>query len=135
VTASHTSRFDQVERAIDGVVSFSPTPANRWTSYESPNATDWLEIDFGAPKRIGRVELAIYDDRGGVQSPDSYVVETWDGTGWKRPAAEKRSPAKPCGGIMNTVSFSPVEATKLRITFTHRGTSRSGVSEVFAWEE
>jgi hypothetical protein len=134
-TASHTSRFDRVDKAIDGIVSFTPTPANRWTSFESPNATDWLEIDLGAPKRIGRVELAIFDDRGGVQAPTSYAVEVWDGTAWRLPEKETRSPEQPAGGIMNTVSFAPVDAAKVRITFTHRGKSRSGVSEVFVWEK
>lgn len=135
VTASHTSRFDRVERAIDGIVSFSPTPANRWTSYESPNAADWLEIDLGGPRRIGRVELAIYDDRGGVQPPESYVVELWDGTQWRRPDGERRSPERPVGGVMNEVSFPPRKAAKVRITFTHRGKARSGVSEVLVWEK
>jgi hypothetical protein len=135
VTASHTSRFDKVESAIDGVVSFLPNPPNRWTSYESPNATDWLEIDLGTPRRVGRVELAIYDDRGGVQPPEAFLVELWDGTGWKNPNAERRSPNKPVGGIVNTVSFTPVDAAKIRITFTHRGKARSGVSEVFIWGE
>lgn len=135
VTASYTSRFDRVERAIDGVVSLKPTPANRWTSYQSPNAEDWLEIDLGQPKRIGRVELAIFDDRRGVHTPESYIVEVWDGAAWKKPDAEKRSPEKPAGGMINAVFFSPVEASKVRITFTHRGSTRSGVSEVFLWEE
>ena len=135
VTASHTSRFDRVDKAIDGIVSFTPTPANRWTSFESPNAEDWLEIDLGGPKKIGRVELAIFDDRGGVQAPESYAVEVWDGAAWRRPEQETRSPEKPAGGIMNTVAFAPVEAAKVRVVFTHRGKSRSGVSEVFVWEE
>jgi hypothetical protein len=134
-TASHTSRFDRVDKSIDGIVSFTPTPANRWTCFESPNATDWLEIDLGGPKQIGRVELAIFDDRGGVQAPQSYAVEVWDGTAWRQPEKETRSPEQPAGGIMNTVSFAPIEAAKVRITFTHRGKSRSGVSEVFVWEK
>jgi hypothetical protein len=134
-TASHTSRFDRVDKAIDGIVSFTPTPANRWTSFESPNAADWLEIDLGATKRVGRVELAIFDDRGGVQAPESYLVEVWDGAAWRKPEAERRSPEIPAGGIMNTVTFKPLDTAKLRVTFTHRGKARSGVSEVFVWEE
>ena len=116
-------------------MSFTPTPANRWTSFESPNAADWLEIDLGATKRVSRVELAIFDDRGGVQAPESYLVEVWDGAAWRTPEAERRSPEKPAGGIMNTVTFKPLDTAKLRVTFTHRGKARSGVSEVFVWEE
>ena len=56
------------EKAIDGKVNYLPNPFNRWTSYESPDATDWLEIDFGQEQTVGRVELYIYDDRAqGIQ--------------------------------------------------------------------
>ena len=133
-TASHTSPFDKVERANDGIVVFGPQPNNRWTSYESKNPTDWLEIDFGAPKKFSRVELALYDDRGGVQAPQLFVLEVWDGTAWQPLQNERRDPAKPTGGQYNSVRFKPVEATKLRVTFTHKGPSRSGLSEIFVWE-
>ena len=52
-----------------------PNPMNRWTSYESPNKEDWLEIDFGKTQEIGRVVLHLYDDRGGVQPPQDYNIE------------------------------------------------------------
>jgi hypothetical protein len=32
------------------------------------------------------------------------------------------------------VRFAPVEASKVRVTFTHKGQSRSGLSEIFVWE-
>jgi hypothetical protein len=132
-TASFTSRFDAVGRAIDGVVSFTPTPPNRWTAFESPDAKDWLEIDFGGMKTVGRVELAIFDDRGGVQPPEAYTIEIWDGSSWLVPEHQLRSPLAPTGGAFNTVHFDPVGAEKIRITFTHRGKARSGVSEVLVW--
>jgi hypothetical protein len=134
-TASHTSRFDKVAAAVDGKVNFHPNPNNRWTSYESPNATDWLEVDFGEKKTFRRVELAIYDDRGGVQAPQSYAVEYWDGSAWKPVANEKRSPEKPAGGQFNEAAFDPVTASKVRVVFTHRAKARSGVSEIFVWAE
>ena len=112
-----------------------PTPHNRWTSYESPNASDWLEIDFGREQEVGRVELAIYDDRGGVQAPADYAVQFWDGTAWRDVAGAKRSPEQPAGGQLNEVRFAKVKAAKVRIVFTHRGRARSGVSEVFVWPD
>ncbi|MGV2337196.1 MAG UNVERIFIED_CONTAM: discoidin domain-containing protein [Planctomycetaceae bacterium] len=58
---------------------FAASPHNRWTSYESPNAEDWLELDFGGERKVGRVELLLYDDGGGVQAPESFRIEVWDG--------------------------------------------------------
>lgn len=135
-TASFSDRFGgNPMNAVDGKVSFRLTPLNRWTSYESKNAVDWLEIDFGAEKEIGRLELGIYDDRGGVQAPAKYDIETWDGKEWKAVANAKKSPETPTGSQFNEVSFTKVKAAKVRILFTNRGEARSGVTEVLIWKE
>jgi hypothetical protein len=134
-TASYTSRFDKVEMANDGRVSYLPEPHNRWTCFESPNARDWLEVDFGSEKEFSRVELAIYDDRGGVQAPQRYDVEFWDGQSWHPTERVHKTPAQPNGGQLNEVRFAKVKASRIRVVFTHNGTSRSGISELFVWSE
>jgi hypothetical protein len=133
--ASFTSRYDKVAMANDGVTSFDASPHNRWTSYESPNESDWLAIDFGMPQRIGRVELAIYDDRGGVQPPADYAVEYYDGKKWQAVKDLHKSPQRPAGGQFNEIRFEPVTTSNIRVVFRHTGKSRSGVSEVFVWPE
>src|SRR5262249_4012716 len=112
-----------------------PMPFNRWTSYESKNAVDWLEIDFGAEKEISRIELGIYDDRGGVQAPTKYEIETWDGKEWKAVRSAKKSPETPIGNQFNEGSFDQEKTAKVRILFTNRGEARSGVTEVLVWKE
>ncbi|HVJ83241.1 MAG TPA: glycosyl hydrolase family 65 protein [Planctomycetia bacterium] len=158
-TASFTSPFDRPSEAIDGVIQFQPGPRNRWTSYGSPNDVDWLEIDLGAEKLVGRIELAIYDDRGGVRPPASLGVELWQAdasdsgatntgarkagatnvspgkTGaWKPAANAKHDPPAPAGSQLNEITFNPARTSKIRIHFRHRGVSRSGVTEVLIWE-
>jgi hypothetical protein len=134
--ASYSDRFGgKPDLAIDGRTNFLPTPFNRWTSYESPNGADWLEIDFGAGKAFNRIELAIYDDRGGVRPPTRYDVEYWDGEGWRAVTGAKRSPEAPAGGRFNEVRFDRVTAAKVRVVFTHAGKARSGVSELLVWNE
>ena len=134
-SASFSDRFGgKPDKAIDGKVNFLPTPLNRWTSYESPNATDWLEVDFGKEVTTGRIELAIYDDGGGVRPPASYAVQYWDGEAWNEVERPKRTPEAPAGGQFNEVRFAPVTTTTLRIVFTHADKARSGVSEVFVWK-
>ena len=105
------------------------------TSYESPTKTDWLEIDFGRAVEFRRVELAIYDDRGGVQPPTSYVIQHWTGTEWHEVSNTKKSPEQPLGSQWNEACFDPLTSSKVRIVFTHRGQSRSGVSEVLIWND
>lgn len=135
-TASYADRFGgQPKLANDGLINFLPTPTNRWTSYESPAERDWLEIDFGEDREFNQVELAIYDDRGGVQAPQSYELEYWDANTWQPIKDVKKTPEKPVGGEINKSSFSRVQASKLRIWFQHAGKARSGVTEVFVWNE
>ena len=108
---------------------------NRWTSYGSPTPTDWLEVDFGSPKEIGRIDLSIYDDHGGVQPPSSYNVQYLDGTDWKDATNQARNPDVPAGSAVNTVKFSKVTTSKVRVVFTHTGQARSGVTEMEVWKE
>jgi hypothetical protein len=135
-TASHHDRFGGVPKlAIDGITNFLPTPINRWTSYESKTPTDWLEIDFGKEVEFRRVELAIYDDRGGVQKPKAYVLQRWNGGDWQDMGDVVRSPEIPAGSQWNRATFAPITSSKLRIVFTNSGDARSGVTEVMIWNE
>ena len=110
-----------------GRISFAATPHNRWTSYESPDETDWLAIDFGERKEVGRVELALYDDRGGVRAPERYDVQYWTGKAWADVPGVKKTPERPAGGQFNEARFDRVKTAKVRVVFTHSGKARSGV--------
>jgi hypothetical protein len=135
-TASHHDRFGGVPKsAIDGITNFLPNPTNRWTSYESKTPTDWLEVDFGKPMEFRRVDLAIYDDRGGVQAPLKVELEAWNGDSWQTIKNVKRSPEKPAGSEWNSVVFEPITSTKVRVIFTNAGQARSGVTEMMVWNE
>jgi len=135
-SASFSDRFGgKPQSALDGITNFLPSPMNRWTSYESKSATDWLEIEFGKEVEFRRIELAIYDDRGGVQPPESYVIQHWTGTDWRDVSNVKKTPEQPFGSQWNAARFDPVKSTKARIVFTHKGQARSGVSEVMVWND
>jgi hypothetical protein len=135
-SASAHDRFGGIARlANDGRTVYRPNPVNRWTAYGSTNDTDWLEVDFGPAQEIGRVELCIYDDRGGVQAPADYFVEYWTGKEWQAVANQKKSPAQPVGSAVNTVTFPRISTAKFRVVFLHKGKARSGVTEILAWRE
>lgn len=135
-SCSYHDRFGGLpSSAIDGITNFLPSPTNRWTSYESPNEQDWLEIDFGQERQFRKVDLAIYDDRGGVQAPTKYEIEIWRGRSWHKISKLQCSPTLPTGNQWNHCSFAPQTAKKMRIIFHNRGKARSGVSEVMIWNE
>lgn len=135
-TASYHDRFGGVPKsANDGKTNFLPTPTNRWTSYESPNERDWLEIDFGQEVEFGRVELAIYDDRGGVQAPVNYDIEVWVDGRWQVVSDVTKNPQKPAGGQWNSATFSSQRSSKLRVQFNNASPARSGVTEIMVWKK
>ncbi|MEZ5326841.1 MAG: discoidin domain-containing protein [Verrucomicrobiales bacterium] len=121
--------------ANDGKTNYQPNPVNRWTSYGSPNSTDWLEIDFGKATTMARVELCLYDDRGGVQPPETFSIQSWDGEVWNTVADQFPSPETPVGSAINTITFPQITTPKLRVTFTHQHKARSGVTEILVWEK
>jgi len=135
-SASHSDRFGGTpEKSNDGKTVFDPNPMNRWTSYESSQASDWLEFDLGEPKTFSRLELAIYDDRGGVQAPESFAIEVWSDGKWMAVEDETHRPLKPTGSQWNEAQFSKVRSSKFRIVFRHKLPAKSGVTEVMLWEE
>lgn len=121
--------------AIDGKVAYRSTPVNRWTAFGSTNATDWLEVEFGQPKEMGRIALSLYDDHGGVQPPASFSVEYWAESEWRNIPGQVRSPVHPTGSAVNLVTFPQVTTSKFRVVFNHKDASRSGVTELQAWKQ
>lgn len=135
-SCSHHDVYGGIPKSsIDGVTNFQPAPMNRWTSFGSPNASDWLQIDFGKEIEFRRVEIAIYDDRGGVQAPKSYEIQTWAEGMWQPVLGVKLSPEKPAGGQWNTARFALAKSDKLRVVFQNNGNARSGVTEVTVWND
>ena len=135
LTASFTSDRAPLEKANDGNYWYHLHPPNRWTSYGSTNSTDWMEVDFGEPREIGRIELCLYDDHGGVQPPAAYTVQSWTGSEWRDLPDQVKTPARPAGSAVNTITFPQQTTTRFRVVFTHNDTARSGVTEILAWKE
>lgn len=132
-TASHTFADDDVNRLNDGIC-FSYDAPNRWTSLSSANPTDWIELEFEHDVSFSRVELAIYkQEREGVESPERFQIEIWDGTNWREIPKQQRNPIQPTGNQWNAARFEKVTARKLRVVFTHRGQARSGLTEIAVW--
>jgi hypothetical protein len=134
-SASFTSQYDDVKELNDGVSAFAANPRNRWTAYESPNESDWVAIDFGAEKTVGRVDLHIYDDGGGVQAPKSYAIQSWDGSRWVEVQNVRKDPAKPAGGKINSATFPALRTSKVCVVFRHNAPARSGLTELEIWAE
>jgi hypothetical protein len=133
-TASFTSPFDRIQEINDGKTFLTIASRNRWTAYQSPNPSDWVQFDFGKPVTVGRLELCLWGDQGGVRAPRSYAIQAWDGTAWQDAQVLKRDPAKPAIMSVNEVVIAPVTTSRLRVVFIHDPPGFSGASEIMVWE-
>lgn len=134
-TASFTSPFDRINEINDGRTFLTIASRNRWTAYQSPNPSDWVQFDFGKPVTVGRLELCLWGDKGGVRAPRSYTVQIWDGAAWKDAQVLKCDPQKPTIMTVNEVVINPVVAERLRVVLVHDPPGFSGVSELMIWEK
>lgn len=129
-TASHTYWQDDVTQVIDGIISYTDSPRNRWTAYASPNSYDWVQLTFPSPIELASMKLYLYNDGGGVQPPRTYDILYRQGQKWISAAQQVKTPTVPAPQL-NIVSFDQVVTDAVRVVFVHRGNGiYSGATEI-----
>jgi hypothetical protein len=133
MSASFTAPTDRTQEAADAQVAFTRYSRNRWTSFGSPNASDSLQVDFGAPRLVETVDLYLWGDDRGVKAPRAYRVQCWDGVRWLDADELSRTPERPATWALNRIRIRPVRASKIRVIFEHDLPAASGVTELMVW--
>ncbi|GEM_PF-572165 len=132
--ASYTWRYDDAWRVLDGKVWYDEVPQNtRWSNYSSPNARDWVGVEFAEPTTIGDVRFHGYQDADAVQPAVGYELEYWDGAAWQVVPDQTRVPEQPVGNGLNRITFPPLETTSYRVTFDAAPGKSVGVTELESW--
>ena len=134
VSASYTAPGERVEAVTDMRIAFTRYSASRWTTRGSPNASDWLQLDFGAPKTVRTVELYLWGNARDVAAPRRYAVQYWSEGRWMEARVLSRSPARPTTSARNVVRIAPVRTSRIRVVLTHDLPRASGVTELMVWE-
>lgn len=135
--ASYTWRGDHPADAIDGQDFHLDVPATRWTTYGSPNPSDWLEVDLGAPTVVSDLRMVFYDDGGGVRTPQTYAVQHQlpDGT-WRDVPGQRREPATPAGRAVNRILVDPPLTTdRLRVVASRADGGAVGITALQLWRQ
>ena len=136
--ASYVHPRSSLAMLSDGQYRYDIRPVNRWTTIDSPNPSDWVEVDFGTPRPLDTVKLYVLDDGeksefGKIAAPAKIELEHWDGSAWKPVPGIKASAAAPVGRRTHVLSFPVIQASRLRAVMTHAEGSRSGLTEFEAW--
>ncbi|WP_433616641.1 MGH1-like glycoside hydrolase domain-containing protein [Dactylosporangium sp. CA-139114] len=134
-TASYTWPGDAAVNAIDGQDFHLDVPTTRWTSYGSPNAADWLQVDLGAPTLVSDVRIDFYDDGGGVRTPTSFALQAQDPDGtWRDVPGQRREPAVPVGRAINRVVVDPpITTDRLRVVAPRSDRGAVGIAALQVW--
>ena len=135
LTASYSTPETPYTWANDGHIWYHASPPNRWTTRGSPNAEDWLEVDFGTERAVQTLKLYFLDDSTGVKPPASYRIQLWRAASWQPARERSRAPAAPAGRRANTVALEPASASRIRVLFTPRPGFATGLSELEAWSD
>jgi hypothetical protein len=131
-TASHCNPNDTVQAMCDGA---EPSSSNdhslpRFTWWDHRGGAEWVQYDFAKPMKASKVSVYWFDDTGGGQCrvPQSWKLLYKDGDEWKAVPAEA-----PSFGVKadawNTVNFTAVETTALRLEVQLRPNFSGGILE------
>ena len=115
VSASYTSKFDNLDFINDGLAH----PNSRWTAFDSPSKSDWVQFDFDKTQKVNAAYLYFFNDKAGVQPPQEYTILYWNGADWKAVKNMIKKPAQPIGDL-NVTTFKSIKTSKIRIVFSHR---------------
>jgi hypothetical protein len=134
VSASHCHDGDTVEALIDRQEPKSSNDHSipRFTWWDHRGTTEWVQYDFEAPRTVSAVEVYWFDDtgRGQCRVPQSWKVlyKTSAGENWKDVEGGAGFETKP--DTYNRATFSPVQATALRIEAKLQSNFSGGILEL-----
>ncbi|KAM0360499.1 hypothetical protein ACHAP4_002581 [Fusarium culmorum] len=133
--ASYTSPHDHPMRAIDGIVWRTGIPQNsRWTSYQSPNPSDYLGVDLRRTQVVCNVRLFFYEDGDGVRLPSKYDLQYKKGDTWVTIPGQVRSPMPTTSNVETKVTFPGISTSQIRVVAPNAGSSIGwGLSELQIW--
>lgn len=131
--ACKPTTFDAPLRATNGWIRNDKIPDDRWTNSGSPNATDHLGVDFGAPRKINEVKIYTYDDGATIRVPASYNVQYLKDGAWVSVPGQVKSPATPIADNANEVTFPTITTSQFRVVFTPQAGKFVGLTELESW--
>jgi hypothetical protein len=122
-SASSGTDAENLHDAIDGRVWFTPELPNGWTS--AAGKRQWYAVDLGEAKKIGRAELAFFDDGKGIAAPQNYVLEAQVDGRWQRIAR-----GAPVANGVTDATWAPLTAQRVRVVMQTPGGKAVRLAEI-----
>ncbi|MFI5914851.1 discoidin domain-containing protein [Dactylosporangium sp. NPDC051541] len=132
---SYTSSWESCAAINNGD---EPTSSNsgatndgsRWGTW--PNSgTQTAELQWSTAQSLTKAQVYFFDDEGGIDMPSAWKLQYWNGSAYVDVAGA--SGYTLTKNAYNTVTFTGVSTTRLRVSLTATGTASVGLLEVKAF--
>jgi hypothetical protein len=130
-SASYTSPWESIAAINDGIdpPSSNDTVNPRWGTW--PNEGEqWAQLTWSSAQNLTRAEVYFFDDNQGIDLPASWKLQYWNGSAFVDVAGASGYPR--AANQYNTVTFTPVSTTQLRVVLQSAADS-VGLLEVKAF--
>jgi hypothetical protein len=128
-TASHVG--NSLAALNDGKKPANSTDQQpRFTWWDHRGTAEWVQYEFGAPRKLSWSEVYWYDDMpigGQCWEPKTWKLLWWDGKDWQ--PVENTTDYKANRDVFNRVEFKPIETKKLRMEVQCHPNVSSGILE------
>jgi hypothetical protein len=102
----------------------------RWGTWPE-SGQQWAELQWSSAQNISRAQVYFFDDNAGIDMPSSWSLQYWNGSAYVTVAGASGYPI--AANQYNTVTFTSVNTTRLRVVLNSTGTSSVGLLEVKAF--
>jgi hypothetical protein len=107
-----------------------PNLGTRWGTWPA-TGQQWAELQWSSSQSVGRAQVYFFDDNQGIDLPASWSLQYWNGSSYVSVPGASGYPV--AANQYNTVTFSPVSTTRLRVVLNSNGSSSVGLLEVKAF--
>ncbi|MDP9844828.1 hypothetical protein J2853_004039 [Streptosporangium lutulentum] len=131
-SASYTSAWESVAALNDGVdpPSSNDTVNPRWGTW--PNQGEqWGALTWSSAVSLSRAQVYFFDDNGGIDLPASWKLQYWNGSAYADVPGAGGYPV--AANQYNTVTFTAVNTTRLRVLLQSATGASVGLLEVKAY--
>jgi hypothetical protein len=92
--------------------------------------TQWVQYTWGSAVTLNRISVYWFDDNQGIDLPASCQVQYWTGSAWQN--VPNGSACGVAANQFNTVTFTTVSTTQIRLNVTSRSGFSTGILELRA---
>lgn len=108
----------------------APNQGNRWGTWPE-QGQQWADLNWTSAQTLRRAQVYFFDDNQGIDLPSSWKLQYWNGSSYVDVAGASGYPV--AANQYNTVTFSSVNTTRLRVVLQSAPNYSVGLLEVKAF--